>query len=199
MHSIVVMRKKICLKTTAFATYETLSWEFFNIFGFYADAVVSWILQVVHCPEVGITFVIGTDYSWKNILSFCFSFLWFTALVPGRAAIPYRYIVGVNGVVIIGNVKLRTWCLCGTWCWWCCFLKSQTRRNHNLCVGHIGCIVATIPWMVWIWPMQIWAKRGDDMTLKTAMQLKLEHEFSPKLGCVLKSSFLPIEQLTENW
>ena len=186
------------LKTTAFATNITLSWELFNIFGFYADAMVFWSGQVVHGPEVGITFVIGTDYTWKKIVSsFIFFFLWFTTLVPGCAAIPYRYIVGVDGVVIIGNVKLRTWRLCGTWCWWCCFLKSQTRWNHNLRIGQWSYWLYC--WIAWIWHMQIWAKREDDKTLKTAMQLKLEHKFLPKLGGVLQNSFLPLEQLTDNW
>ena len=36
------------------------------------------------------------------------------------------------------------------------------------------------------------------MALKTAVQLELEHEFLPKLGGVLQSSFLPLEQLTDN-
>ena len=76
MHNIVMIRTNVCLKTTAFATYETLSWEFFNIFGFYADAVVFWSGQVVHGPEVGIMFVIGTDYTWKKIVSFLFSFFY---------------------------------------------------------------------------------------------------------------------------
>ena len=77
----------------------------------------------------------------ENCVIFIFFFLWFTTLVPGCTAIPHRYIVGVDSVVIEGNIEQRTRRLCGTWCWWGCFLKSQTRRNHNLWIDHIGCVV----------------------------------------------------------